>query len=319
MKRCYLIVCFVLCAALASAYTRLTPETYHFISLHGDLGYSALLHTIQGKKPSAGMNANFGVDYRLYHNDFLFSIGVEGMYELNFNLIDQLDFAIPMRDTEGDLFNMHVHVNAPRDMARMVNINLPVLFGGEWKRFYFMVGPKVSLNLYGSTSSDALVTTYGEYERYYDDFYDMPNHQFASDQPMGSGTLPLRWNLNLMAHLEVGGRIGHMYRYKAFHIHPDKVRMYLAAYADFGILNLRSSQGGVPTFDYRETDHGVQFYVQPMLLSDLSAGAIVRNLNAGIKFTVAFELPSHGKSYLYSDPGNERTRTKRGGNQGLNY
>ena len=302
-------------SALAGAYTRLTPDTYHFVSLHGDAGYSALLHTISGQKPSAGMNTNIGLDYRLYHNTFLFSIGVEGMYELNANRMDDHDEAIPMIDTEGQYFNMHVHVDKSRDLAHMVNLNIPILFGGEWKRFYFMVGPKLSLNMYGSTSSNAEITTYGEYERYYDDFYEMPNHQFASNQKMGSAQLPLKWNFNILAHVEIGGRVGHMFKHKQFRLNPDKVRMYLAAYADFGILNLHKSHSGSPIFEYRETDKGVQFYIQPLMLSTLADQAVFRNLNVGIKYTVAFEMPQHGKSFIYDYNKVDRNYRKRGGNQ----
>ena len=319
MRRYIIIFCLVAYSALVAAHTPLTPETYHFISLHGDLGHSALLHNIQGQKPSTGINTYLGFDYRLYHNDFIFSIGVEGMYELNINSMDKLDVVIPMRDTEGQLFDMHVLVDKSRDLARMANINIPILFGGEWKRFYFMVGPKVSLNLYGSTSSKAEVTTYGEYDKYYDDFYDMPNHQFASDQYMGSATMPLKWNFNIMAHLEVGGRIGHMFKHKQFRLNPDKVRMYLAAYADFGVLNLHIGGTGSPMFEYRETDEGVQFYVQPLMLSDLADKAAFHNFNLGIKYTVAFELPQHGKYHVYDYYKKGRQPFKRGGTQGIKY
>ena len=303
----------------ARAFTALTPETYHFISLHGDAGYSALLHNIDGLKPSAGLNTNFGVDYRLFHNNFLFSAGIESMYEFNANLLDELDFVIPMKDTEGDLFDMHVHVDKSRDLTHMLNLNVPLLVGGEWGRFYFLVGPKVSLNMYGSTSSKAQITTYGEYDSYYDDFYDMPNHQFASGQYMGSAVMPVKWNFNIMAHLEMGGRIGHMFKYKQFRINPDKIRMYLAAYVDFGLLNIHSGKGGAPLFEYRETDKGVQFYCQPLVLSNRSDGAMFRNLNIGIKYTVAFELPKKGKSFIYDYKKYDRPHIKRGGNQGIKY
>lgn len=278
-----------------------------------------LLHSIEGQKPAPGMNTNLGVDYRLFHNNFLFSVGVEGMYELNANQLNDLDVAIPMIDTEGDLFNMHVLVNKSRDLTHMVNLNIPVLLGGEWGRFYFLVGPKVSLSMYGSTLSSAEVTTYGQYDRYYDDFYNMENHQFVTSRPMSSDKIPVKWNLNILAHLEIGGRIGHMFKYKQFRLNPDKVRMYLAAYADFGILNLHSSKGGAPLFDYRETDQGVQFYIQPLLVSNLSDGAAFRNLNIGIKYTVAFELPQKSKSYIYDYKKQDRLRIKRGGNQGIKY
>ncbi len=317
MRRYIFIACLLAWSALISAHTPLSPETRHFLSLHGDAGYSAILHTIAGQKPSAGMAAMIGFDYRLFHNNFIFSAGVEGMYELNANQLDDHDEAIRMMDTEGDIFNMHVHVDKSRDLAHMANVNIPILFGGEWGRFYFMVGPKVAINLYGMTASSAQITTYGEYDKYYDDFYDMINHQFVSNQYMSSAALPLKWNFNIVAHAEIGGRIGHMFKHQQFRINPDKVRMYLGAFVDFGLLNLHVASGGSPIFGYRETDKGVQFYLQPLFQSSLADNAVFRNLNVGIKYTVAFELPQKGKSYIYDYNKVGRDYRIRGGNQGL--
>lgn len=315
----FIVVCIALSCVGASAFTRLSPETYHFLSLHGDLGYSALFHTIPNQQPATGMNANIGFDYRLNHNNFLFSIGVEGMYELNANRLDEHDEVILMRDTEGDIFNMHVHVDKSRDLAHLANLNIPLLFGGEWGRFYFLAGPKLSLNLWGATSSVAQVTTYGEYDRYYDDFYDMPNHQFVTGQQMGSGLMQMKWEMNILAHIELGGRVNHMFKYKQFRINPDKVRMYVAFYADFGILNMHSSGGGAPLFEYRETDKGVQFYLQPLFMSSMADKAAIRNMNVGIKYTVAFELPQKGKYYIYDYYKEGRSGHKRGGTQSIKY
>ena len=303
----------------AGAFTPLSPETSHFLSLHGDLGYSALMNTIPGQRHAPGLNTNIGLDYRLLHNNFLFTLGLEGMYDLNANMLDEHDEVIRMRDTEGDIFNMHVLVDKSRDLTHMVNLNIPLLIGGEWGRFYFLAGPKFSVNLYGSTSSVAQFTTYGEYDRYYDDFYDMPNHQFVTGQQMGSANLPLKWNFNIMAHLELGGRVSHMFKHKQFRLNPDKIRMYLAFFADFGILNLHAANGGAPLFDYRETEEGVQFYLQPLMCSALAENAFFRNLNIGIKYTVAFEIPKNGKSFVYDYYKVGRNYRKRGGTQSMKY
>ena len=318
MKKYLFIISMLAWCTCACAFTALAPEKAHFVSLHGDLGYSTLLHNIQGRKPSPGMNFNIGVDYRLHYNNFLFSAGVEGLYELHSNPLDAMDFALPMVDTEGDLFNMHVIVDKSSDLSHMVNLNIPLLVGGEFGRFYFLVGPKVSLNMYGAASSKAEFTTYGEYERYYDDFYDMPNHQFESGHVMQSGTLPLKWNMNVMAHLELGARVNHMYRRKAFRLNPDRIRMYLALYADYGLLNLHTQGSGAPAFEYRETDEGVKFFIQPMLLSTMSDNAVINNLSIGIKYTIAFELPQRGKSYIY-DWKRDQNTIKRGGNQTIKF
>lgn len=320
MKRYLFIVCILLLNVCAYAFTRLTPETHHFVAVHGDLGYSALLHTIPGQRAAAGVNANIGLDYRLYRNNFLLSIGAEGMYEMNSNHLKSVDMSVKMIDTEGDIFNMHVMMDKSRDRSHMVNLNIPLLVGGEWRRVYFLIGPKVSLNLYGSTSSQAQYTTFGEYERYYDDFYDMPNHQFESGRKMNSGNISMKWNFNILAHAEVGARIGHMYKYQIFHLNPDMIRMYLAVYADFGVLNLHSAtKTDVGTFGYKETDQGVQFYVQPLMLSNLAADAVFRNLNVGVKFTVAFEMKQNTKSYIYDYDRVERNYRRRGGNQAIKH
>lgn len=308
----------MLMSAGIRAFTRLTPETHHFVALHGDLGYSALLHTIPGQRAAAGVNANMGIDYRFFRNNFILSVGAEGMYELNSNNLKAVDMTVPMMDTEGDLFQMHVMMDKSRDRSHMVNLNIPLLIGGEWKRFYFLLGPKVSINMYGSTSSKAEYTTFGEYERYYDDFYEMPNHQFESGRKMSSSSIKMKWNFNILAHAEIGARIGHMYKHQMFRLNPDMIRMYVALYADFGVLNLHSaSKTDVGTFGYRETDEGVQFYVQPLMLSNLASGAVFRNLNVGVKFTVAFELKQNSKSYIYDYHRVERHYRRRGGTQAI--
>ena len=308
----------MLACARVCGQTKLAPEIRHFISMNGDLGYSALLHTIDNHPASSGLNANLGVGYRLYCNKILISFGAEAAYQLNTNKIEDLDFALKMKDTEGDLFDMHVLVYESRDRSHMVNINVPFYMGAEWKRFYFLVGPKIAINLYGSASSQAEYTTYGEYGRYYADFHNMENHQFVSGNKMESGLLPMKWNLNVLAHMEVGSRIGKFYQYRVYRENPEMMRMYLAAYMDFGTLNLVSTKGNSPLFDYRETeDKGLQFYIQPLMRSDLVNGALVRNINVGIKYTIAFEIQQAGKSFVYDDDKPKQTTRKRGGNQSM--
>lgn len=244
------------------------------------------------------------------------SVGAEGAYQINLNHIEDLDFALRMQDTEGDLFDMHVQVEKSRDRNHMLNLNIPLLLGGEWQRFYFFVGPKLAINLYGSAVTQAEYTTSGEYERYYDDFFDMENHQFVTGSKMVSGVMDIKWNMNILAHFEIGARVGKYNRHRVFKNNPDNIRMYVGAYMDFGVLNLIPTGQNNDIFYYVETeDKGLQFYVQPLMRSSLANDAVVRNLNVGIKYTVAFELPQKGKSYIYEyDRVNSHYR-KRGGNQ----
>lgn len=301
----------------ASAYTKLTPETHNFVSLHADLGYAGLKHSIKGQKASSGVNAQAGVDYRLFYNNFLFSLGAEAMYAMYSNGMNDLDATIRMRDTEGELFGMHLLADQAKDVSHMANVNIPILIGGEWGRFYFLVGPKLSLNFMGKASSKAEVTTFGEYERYYDDFYDMENHQFSSGQQVKSAKLDIRWNFNIMAHIEVGARVGKMNKHTGFRTRPEKIRMYLAVYADYGLLDVHDKGNGKPIFEYRETNEGIQFYIQPLMKTDLADQTAFHNFSVGVKYTVAFEMPKRGKSYIYDYKKVNTGFIKRGGNQSI--
>lgn len=306
-----------LLSVCANAHTKLTPENRSFISLHGDLGYSSLLNTIEGQKPSNGVSANIGVDYRLLYNRFLFTAGVEGMYAMYANQMDNLDVMIPMMDTEGDRFGMHVLLDKSHDRAHMGNVNIPILFGMEWGRVYFLVGPKLSVNLYGLTYSSAEITTYGEYERYYSYFYSMPNHQFDSGREMSSDKMKVKWNFNVLAHAELGLRLGHIFKYSGFRLNQEKIRMYLALYMDYGVLNVHNGSNGGQLFGYRDTGEGVQFYIEPLIKSNLADNAVFNTLSVGLKFTVAFEMPKSGKSYIYDYQKVNSGFIKRGGNQSI--
>lgn len=268
------------------------------------------------QNPAAGLNTNIGADYRVFFNNFIFSFGVEAMYALYANNSSPFNDTIYMRDTEGDQFQMVAQVGKPRDLAHMLNVNIPILFGGEWGRFYFMVGPKISLNVFGATSSSATYNTYGRYIRAYDDFVEMPNHMFENGLTMGGESMPLKWKMNVMAHAEVGARINHMFKHKQFRINPDKVRMYIAAYVDCGILNVYSSTDDQPWYKHSDPGQELKFYLRPLLRSSLAANTtFFRNFNVGIKYTVAFEMPKHGKSYVYDYEKVERNYRIRGGNQ----
>lgn len=311
----------MLCLAysvLGYAFTRLNADKEHYVTVNANLGYSTLLNSIPDQKAIPGMDAELGVGYRIFHNDFLFATGLGLSYNLYVNEQKMIDTHIDMLDTEGDPFKMHVYVSHCKDMTHAVNLNLPLLVGGEWGRFYFLVGPKVAYTVFGNTSAKALCTTSGIYERFYDDFYDMPNHKFETEQEIGDeGISKLKWGLNLMAHAEVGWCINRSYMPKKYNVEPEKITWFVSLYADYGVLNINAvPKDATDLFYYKQTDEGVKYYVTPLLLSQQADKAAFNNLNIGVKFTVLFQLPIAPKQFIYD--GNKNVRDwKRGGTQAI--
>ena len=129
---------------VSGAWTHLTPEERHFISIDGSVGYASLTNTSSELKSGSGVAANFGVGYRLLYNDFLFSTGVEGYYMLNAQSMSGVQVVVEEKDDEGDRYRLTVDASNGHDVCQSASLNIPFLFGGEFKRFYFLAGPKVS-------------------------------------------------------------------------------------------------------------------------------------------------------------------------------
>ena len=110
---------------------------------------------------------------------------------------------------------------------------MTVMVGGEWGRFYFLAGVKVSAALY----SPATRNWSYEGERDYSIFYET----IITDQDQDPTRLPpLRYErpvtLDVMGALEIGGRLNSRDDFPGFKRNPNpRTDYYLAAYADYAL------------------------------------------------------------------------------------
>ena len=319
VRRYILIVFAALYCLCASAYTKLTPETTHFIGLWGGLGYSGWLHSMDDIKPLSGVAPSVGVGYRLLHNGFVFQTGLEGQYTWVKGKIPDMNRQVWMDDHDipNEQFQMNVTFSDYSDVTQTMNVQVPVLLGCEYKRFYMLAGMTVGASVFANAKSQATMTTQGQYERYIGMMEDIPNHGFETAK-VKSGTRQVNMGVNLLAHLEVGARLDKFNPNTGYHHQKHTYRLYLGAFAEYGLLNIHSSssQGSLLNLDF---SHGVQADMTPFMLCDEMKGGKVNPLTVGIKCTVMFELPKPGKSYIYDYYESEHDRRKRGGNQGINY
>lgn len=300
-SRCYLLAILLGFSQVSGAYTRLTPERHHFLSVDAAIGYASLDNNAADIKSGSGAAVNVGVGYRVYYNRFLFSTGVEWYYLYNVHSMAGVQRKLDMMDTEGMPFTLIAEATNGRDVCHSFNLNIPVLFGGEFRKFYFLLGPKISYNFYGQAESSAMLTTKGEYERYIGVFEDMPNHQLQTSS-VSSGKLPLTWNIDILAHFEAGLRLGDLILMTGADIPKPKQRFYVALYADYGILNIHRNASTGERLGYRETtDNGVEFYMTPALLSNELRNIEVHQYQVGIKATILFELPQRKPCVICKD------------------
>lgn len=299
--RCYSIAILIGISQMLGAHTRLTPEKHHFLSVDGSVGYASLQTNASDIKSVAGTALSIGVGYRLYYNSFLLSVGLNGQYMYDALSVKDGSLQIGMTDTEGQAFTMLAEATQWKDLCHAGNFNIPVLVGAEYKRFYFLVGPEFSYNVWGQTETKAQLRTRGQYDRYIGIFDDMENHALYS-RSIESGKQTLSWNIDLVAHAEIGWRLGEVFTETGADVPQSKHRFYMALYADYGLINIHKDVSQGERFGYKESSEtGVAFGVTPTMLCNELHTATVHPYSVGIKVTYLFELPQHKQCVICRD------------------
>lgn len=280
------------------AYTRLNPDVHHFVSFDAGLGYSSLLNDSNVVAQGNGASAYLGVGYRLLYNNFLFSMGLEAQYLYNAYSMDSAKMVLQMLDTEADAFKLNVDATQGDDWVHAVNLSVPVLLGMEYRRFYFLVGPKFSFNMWNQMQAQAQMVTTATYDQYIDDFANMPNHELGN-YVLESERAHANWTVDIIAHAEIGYRFGDVSFETGADIPKPKQRFYVALFVDYGLLNLNRDSASGYRLGYRQLpDQPLEIYLTPALMSREMSGVRVNQLSAGVKVAVLLELPKHSSCVI---------------------
>lgn len=292
LRQVIIAILLVFVSGVSQARSTYNPDQSHFISLWGEMGVSTLLNNTDVVKAKGGFSPAIGVGYRFYSDKFIMQLGAEFAYMYHSNSLDNADIQLRMRDTEDDLFTLHAKVDKCKDITQTTHLQIPLLFGYERNKFYFLAGVNLGLNLTGTTSSASYLTTTATYDDLEGVWHDMENHYLYNNKQVSSQPYPVKWNFNVMGHVELGGRVDAFSSEKGADVEMHNYRMYLSAFAEYGILNVHQNSSVGSALDYAEVPgEGLKFFVVPALVSDQMTDSKVNPLTVGIKFTVAFALP----------------------------
>ena len=286
-------------AMAASISTTAFANTKNSLGLWLEGGASSFLDNMDQTKNAFGGGGAFGVGYELQHKRFLFDLGVEFQYastsitmnpitEGPINMIDD----DPMNTPELRRYNGYFEFIKRNDIANLGTVNIPVMFGGKFNHFYFLVGAKVGAQLMSSSKVKAEVKHTGEYLAFIDPFQNMPNHYFSTNNVESNPNSAFFFGtIDVKAALELGYAFGN----------PKNVAQYrLGVFADYGILNANvgvknNSFVTLPQgndLQYQQVFNAIQQSSNHIYSTNLAQGKNVNTLFAGVKFTIWFRLPS---------------------------
>ncbi|MBQ2520633.1 MAG: hypothetical protein II540_05015, partial [Paludibacteraceae bacterium] len=280
-------------------------EPISYFNLGFRAGYAAMMDQINGNYMGAGTlnqsnvlqqlvgGAGAGLDltYNLEYGHFLFETGLDFRF---LNSTSKYGFTAIRNDlTYGATYN-YLFDNT-REMRNMAQVGLPLMFGAQFNRFYFLVGAKVHYTFLGTYSQKGL--------------YDITVSDPALLEPYGLGIYELNGNTNapivfrqpeVSAALEVGIDLDEWLQQQAdpkkkVKVKPgerlpfgrENVHYRLSFFAEYGVLNTNATPKANPVefaANQVEVQNGNTFLA-------MNGDTKLNNLFVGAKFTIQFEVP----------------------------
>ena len=270
--------------------------------------YSTFTHDPRSLKEASllpgGGAAGFKFLYEYQYSGILiqtgFGVGFQQVYTnlrdtsiYHYNMHDLWD---PVQPAEYTLKHDFYH---RQDMSRNLYAQIPIYAGhyilGQMGVAYFLAGVHVDYAFWGQTQQKLEGSTMALYEPYLGIWKEMDNHGYRKDVPIERNGSALKLKIDVVAHFEMG------YEYSTYHgphnyrISPASrtdCRLRFAGFLDYGILNICPRTDNVLYDTPLETIYDFPTYRMDHVYSTVDAkNTWMRNLYAGIRFTVLFAMP----------------------------
>jgi len=282
------------------------PDNFIAASVSG--GYSNMFTYDKVAQPIGLAGATFGFGYEMHarNENFWWSVMGEIEYLTSSLAINNEAGDRWIHDNENYLAVIHYDINRWRDYQQYLFASVPVMLGYRDKRFYVGAGPKFMFCTMGHATNSLNYTTYATYDRYCDDFVDMPNHYYTNYTSTGSSKLKFN-SFNLALCFEIGSTIfDQTYdvvnpKEKKKHSFNPRLIMKLGFYAEYGFLNLNNSSGGGNIVTVR-ADEAHTLDVIPLFTSGSMTNNTVNPFYAGVKLTILYThhcRNCHGKAKVF--------------------
>ena len=254
-------------------------------------GYSTLLGKVKEMSVPGFLEGGLHLGYELRHNHFLFRFGAEGEYYGSSTKTEIKIDDLPIEDTRSGQALLHYNMLSPlTEQQNFLNAGASLMMGYSANEerdelpsggFYALLGVKVLMMCYESSTAKLKYETTASYERYIDDYEDMPNHYYTTKEATAKPKFGFWGSLFITA--DIGWE---------FNVNDyDKLKVGL--FADGGLLNIMD---GLSRANCHPDDPDVtQLVIDSYYRSDAMEGVYVVPLMIGVKVTYSLNLDVFGK------------------------
>lgn len=313
MKKNFSILLLSLCWTLLSG--PVAAQMRQYMGIWGQLGEYSLLVNESTLPNSMGAGAGLGMTYELRAGKhFLLNLGLGAntAYTI-FDIASQEYVLTDMVDSQGDKFDYVYHMTNRQDAYFNTSVQVPLMIGAHFRRFYFLVGAKFDMSLLTRTYIGMDVATEGVYKQFIDPFTNMPEHYYyGSAEYASKGRVTFRPDVT--ASTEIGWRVGPVYSGTGADIPKQKTQYRIGLFADYGLMDIHRAQT-LPMLQVsssvEQTGNPVKGVVANDCLSVNYAAKAVNPLMVGVRFSVFFQLPEK-KACVICQESRPRPQSTRG-------
>lgn len=230
-----------------------------------------------------GAQVGVGAVYQYQYNRFLLQTGITISESFAQTAVDSQQIAVPMRDTEGINFIYRGEVYNRMDKMLTTKLSIPLMLGVKLKSFYALGGVRFICPLEGTSFSNALLTTKGDYgNRYYEMLENMPQHGYftALSIDVEPEKIALPMNVNVCAEFGYSKSIGKKMEDKKPFI------LQAGAFVEYNVLNgLKNATNSLMDVDCSRYMQVTMHHIYSTLPRQTH---FMRQLSIGVRVTLLF-------------------------------
>lgn len=271
-----------------------------YIDIWGGSGYSVLLNSIADTRVKGGVGFNIGAGYELNTNKLILKTGLEFM---------SLNSSMKINDfTTSQNWTWNPGVSDPveltynysfykyKDIQHLGYLNIPISAGIRFDKYYFLLGGKFGLNLYGNYKSKGYFSTTVTDEQLIDDMEEMPNHYIAEGTEVKSKG-PLKFKSNISTTIEAGRYLDDLIYGTRRRRKAPRTSYRAGLFLDYGISDIQKNATTQNILGYPAEGPTDPLDVQAasIMSSNRADGKSIHSLILGAKFTVLFQVSKDKK------------------------
>ena len=254
-----------------------TAQVEHAVLLEGMGGYSSFITQTKEISPSGGIGAGVGAGYELSLSNFKIRTGVEFTNLRSAFRMDEHNHNANMIDTESEAYIGHFRFTDNRDRYNLGYVNVPLMLGFQFGKYYFLAGGKVGMNLFSNSRTLSTVTATATYPDLMEDLKDMPKHLYTTVDEKAD--YKPGFDINYSASFEAGAYLSNLGN--------GNFGCRVALFCDYGLKNVREN---LPTENLVVNKSNANYY-QPVMNDFLLSHDTKANLLfAGVKFAIIFKF-----------------------------